>query len=130
MNIIISRLFKTIKPEYYSASCAELGENAGRITWENAMEACPRLLKSSGQLSDFKKYMAGFGAWDDVEIAKWTSRECNALLLQLIAGDIREAGVDTKNPNWNKYQVDSEAGIIHGNMYRGDDGQVYYYIGD
>lgn len=71
-----------------------------------------------------------FLSWDDVEIAKWTSRECNALLLQLIAGDIREAGVDTKNPNWNKYQVDSEAGIIHGNMYRGDDGQVYYYIGD
>ena len=113
----------------YSASVAELGNDAGKITWENSLDAAPRLLKSKDQLQEFAQYIRGFGAWTESEIKAWTVKECNALLLQLIAGDIREAGLDTKNPNWQQYELDSEKGRISGNIYAADNGQVFYYIG-
>lgn len=130
MDINISRLFKTINPKYYSASRAELGENAGSITWQNAIDAAPNYLKSSEKRAEFKSYMQGFGAWSQSEIKAWSVKECNALLLQLISGDIRDAGLDTTNPNWQQYQADSEAGRISGRLFCGDGGQVFYYIGD
>lgn len=129
MEVNITRLFKTINPKYYSASVAELGNDAGSITWQNSLDAAPRLLKSKDQLSEFREYMQGFGAWSESEIKAWSVKECNALLLQLIAGDIREAGLDTKNPDWQQYQADSESGRISGNIYAADNGQVFYYIG-
>lgn len=130
MELKITRLFKTINPKYYSASHAELGQDAGAITWNNAIDAAPALLKTSNDLREFRDYMNGFGAWSDAEIKAWSKRECNALLLQLISGDMREADLDTKAPDWVKYQADSEAGRIGGNMYPGIDGEIYYYIGD
>lgn len=129
MEINITRLFETIEPEYYSASIAELGNDAGSITWKNAIAAAPRLLKGKEQLQEFAKYLLGFGAWSESEIKAWSVKECNALLLQLIAGDIREAGLDTKNPDWQQYKLDSEKGRISGRIYAADNGQVFYDIG-
>lgn len=130
MELKITRLFKTINPKSYASSQAELGPDAGRITWNNAIDAAPALLKTSIDLRAFRDYMHGFGAWPDAEIKAWSKRECNALLLQLISGDMREADLDTKAPDWVKYQADSEAGQISGRLFCGTDGEVYYYIGD
>lgn len=130
MEINITRLFKTINPKYYSASRAELGPDAGAITWNNAIDAAPRLLKSKDQLQAFAQYVYGFGAWSEAEIKAWSVKDCNALLLQLISGDIREADLDTLAPDWIKYQADSEAGRISGRLFCGIDGDIYYYIGD
>lgn len=130
MELKITRLFKTINPKSYSASQAEIGPDAGAITWNNAIDAAPTLLKTADHLRDFRHYMKGFGAWSDAEIKAWSKRECNALLLQLISGDIREADLDTLAPDWVKYQADSEAGQISGRLFCGTDGEVYYYIGD
>ena len=130
MELKITSLFKTINPKCYSASRAELGPDAGAITWNNAIDAAPRLLKTKDQLQEFAQYMHGFGAWGEAEIKAWSVRECNALLLQLISGDIREADLDTMAPDWIKYQADSEAGRISGRLFCGTDSEIYYYIGD
>ena len=48
----------------------------------------------------------------------------------MISGDIREAALDTDEPDWNQYQKDSEAGRISGRIFKGSDAQVYYYVGE
>ena len=130
MEIKITRLFKTIDPKQYSASRAELGENAGSITWKNAIDATPSFLKTANDMQVFRDYMRSFGAWSDSEMKAWSKKECNALLLQLISGDIREADLNTLAPDWVKYQADSEAGRISGRIFCGADNEIYYYIGD
>ena len=116
----------------YSGSVAERGKNAAKETWCNAIEQAKSapLLSTPDALETFRKYMKGFGAWDDEEIKAWTDDECNALLVQLIAGDIREAGLDTDEPDWTQYNKDSEAGLVSGRIMTGDDRRIYYYIGD
>ena len=39
MDIDITEFFNNAEPFEYSASAAELGDNAGRITWQNACNA-------------------------------------------------------------------------------------------
>lgn len=126
MEIKINRLFKTIVPQRYSASQIELGKDVGRITWNNALDAAPNLLNSADKMREFKNYIKGFGAWSESEIKAWTQKECNALLLQLIAGDIREAGLDTTNPDWSDYEKQAEQGRISGSIFKGIDGNIYY----
>lgn len=126
MELNINHLFKTINPAHYSASQAELGPDAGPITWANAIDAAPNLLDSADKMREFKDYMRDFGAWSDAEINAWSQKECNALLLQLIAGDIRESGLDTSNPDWSEYQQQAEQGTVAGYLFHGIDGNIYY----
>lgn len=118
---------------YFSHSRAEGGENAGENTWKAALEDAqtrrPPLLSTPEELDAFRDHVRGFGAWEREEIAAWTSEECNALFLQLIAGDVRVAGADSlEDLDWDQYQKDAESGRIAGNFYRGDDGSIYYYL--
>ena len=55
------------------------------------------------------------------------STDWQALFLQWIAGDLREMGVrySTDMIDW----VRGEQGECPGNVYRGDDGQIYFYAG-
>ena len=71
---------------------------------------------------------AGFGAWTDEEINAWTPTELNALFLQLVSGDIREAGIDTDAPDWEAYEAGADEGQYSGNIST-DAGRVYYYLG-
>ena len=41
MNIDITTFFTEASPRDYSASAAELGQDAGRITWAHAIEDAP-----------------------------------------------------------------------------------------
>jgi hypothetical protein len=130
MEIDISRLFMgDFAPMDYSASAAELGQDAGRITWAHAMEDAEgfSILNTPDKLDAFRAHVKGFGSWSDEEIAGWTQQECNALFLQMVAGDIREAGLDVEAPNWADYEANES---IAGRMYPGDDERIYYYLGD
>lgn len=130
MDINITRFFREADPFEFSASRAERGQNAGAETWANAKregEESP-LLTTPEQIDALRDYVKDFGAWSDEEIAAWSDTECNALFIQLVSGDIREAGLDTDSPDWAQYQKDSEKGRIAGNLYPGDDGEVYYSI--
>lgn len=131
MEINITTFFNNAAPMDYSASVAEIGANAGADTWNAAKEDAPDylMLDDSDKLDALRAYVKTFGAWNDAEIAAWSDIEINALFIQMIAGDMREAGLDAPAPNWTQYEADCEAGRCASNIFKGDDGQVYYYIG-
>jgi hypothetical protein len=132
MELDITEFFESCNPADFSASAAELGKNAARITWQASLEEAENthLLETPAQFDAFRDYMKGFGAWEDDEINGWTAEECNALLIQVISGDIRESCLDTSCPDWAEYEEGAEAGQYSGRICQGDDGKIYYYIGE
>ena len=136
MEIDITALITEGDMFEFSASQAERGMNAGPETWQNAKdEASERPILTADQLDEFRDYMRGFGAWEDEEIDAWDITECNALFIQSVAGDIREAeslcpGEGVGSIDWEAYRELAEAGTCSGRIYPGDDGKVYAYIGD
>ena len=133
MEINITHLVEAGNMMDYSASVAEIGEYAGVYTWQAAMdEFCPdygdmKPLVSGDDIQTVKDYFGGFGAWDAEEREAWTDQEVNALLLQFIAGDIREAG-DDLTEDYEAYQKRAEAGSISSYIYKSDD-QFFCYVG-
>ena len=135
MEIDITDFFNGDDPSLYSASRAELGDNAGKITWSAAMErgaTPPVMLDDDAKLDALRDHTRGFGAWEKEEIDGWTPQECNALFIQMVSGDMREGGLhaDMTAKDWKRYERDAEAGRVSSRIGRGDDGRVYYYLGD
>lgn len=112
MDINITRFYNEAAPMDYSASIAEIGQDAGPSTWRAACEDAPdyNMLDTDDKRDEFRKYVKGFGAWTDDEIAAWDTTQLNALFIQFVSGDMRN----------------NEAERI----YVGDDKQIYYTIGD
>ena len=131
MEIDITDFFNTCRPMDYSASIAEVGPDAGRSTWRAACDASGEycLLDTPDKLDAAREYFRGFGAWSADELAAMPDREVNALLLQFVAGDIREFSEDVTAWDWAVYDDDAAAGRIGGNLFEGDDNRVYIYIG-
>lgn len=96
----------------FSSSIAERGQNAGPETWANAVAFVKEkpLAKPENQ-SDLRDWIREFGAWDDEEIAAMTDDDTNALLLQFVAGDIREM---KRFDSPEEYQAAQEAGTCSG----------------
>jgi hypothetical protein len=146
MEINITHLMndESFAPFEFSASVAERGGNAGRETWANAVEyAADAPLLTLELCSGYKietlddvhrtarDYLAEFGAWDADEIAGWTVDELNAIVLQLICGDIRERAAFADDPDELAEYEESNGGHI----YQGDTeddpgfGLWFYYLG-
>jgi hypothetical protein len=135
MEINISRFFNEAEASGcaadYSASAAELGQDAGRITWNNANRDSStfNLLDDEEKREAWREDVKGFGAWEEDEIAAWSDKELNALFLQFVSGDIREFE-SLCGDDWQEYERLVEQGTCSGRMYRGDDGNVYFYVGN
>lgn len=118
----------------FSASCAERGRNAGPETWANAKaEAAERPILTEDQLDDFRCYVKGFGAWEEAEIAAWNLTECNALFVQMVAGDIREAqslcsGDGIGDIDWEAYEALGHEGTVSSRVFASGD-EIFYYVG-
>lgn len=132
MEIDITDFVMNEEPFNYSASAAEMGTRAGQITWLNAKEEGARkpLLTTEEQLQALRDHVEdmGFGG----EVQGYDANACNALFIQLISGDMREAGmddVDLEDFDWTEYTARSEQGQVSGSIYRGDNGRIYYYLG-
>jgi hypothetical protein len=136
MEIDITRFFNEAEPFDYSASRAERGDNAGPETWANAKQEAHRspLLTTESELAALRSYVKGYGAWSESGIAGWDDDECNALFIQLISGDMREIESlcigDDGEIDWQEHESLASQGTIAGNIYRSDDGRIYYYLGD
>lgn len=130
MEINISRFFAEAEPFEFSRSRAEYGDNAGPTSWANAVKAGTDspLLTTPEQLQALRDHVKGFGAWDDEEIAAWSDAEVNALFIQMISGDMREAGLDC-DPDESAWQEYEENDRVSHNIFRGSDGEIYYYLG-
>ena len=132
MEVCITHFFNTAAPMDYSASVAEIGNDAGPATWAAACDDSPAnmLLDTDEKREAFKEHIRGFGAWSDEEIAAWSEVELNALFMQLISGDMREAdiGPESTADDWIKYEERAHAGQCSGNIFRATDGEVYYSL--
>lgn len=135
MEIDITSFFNNEDPAEFSASRAELGDDAGRITWGYALSRADTdpILTAPAQIDALRSYVKGFGAWDDEEIANWTEAECNAMFIQLISGDMRQIEnlcmADNGDVDWNKHEELAQQGQLAGNIFQGSNGRIYYYLG-
>ena len=133
MEIDITRFFEEAKPFNFSRSVAEAGKDAGPTSWKNALEEGARapLLSTPEELDALREWARDTGAWDETETAAWSADECNALFIQLVSGDMRQGGLDSDpdDSDWKEYERGAEEGRWSGNISRGDDGAIYYYLG-
>ena len=138
MEINITQYVRETEHGDISASAAELGPDAGRITWENAKREAP-MLATEDQLGALRSWALDSGGWNHEEVAAWDEAECNALFCQLVSGDWREleslASDDNGDIDWARARELSEAGTIGWCLFRGDIpgsdgyGQIFYYLG-
>jgi hypothetical protein len=126
MEINITAFVRDADPYEFSGSMAERGENAAKITWQNAMGE-GFLLKTSADFDALRAHVKEFGAWSEEEIAAWSDQECNALFVQLISGDMREAGMEGEIEEFDWQAYEENDSVAH-NIFKGDDGEIYYYL--
>jgi hypothetical protein len=118
-------------PAECSGSRAELGDDAGRITWQNSMAAAavpPVLLDTPEKLDAMRDFARSSGGWTQEEVDAWSAQEVNALLVQWVAGDIRQAFDDAEPADWDwvDYEKRAERGSVPSSLSRGADGAVYF----
>lgn len=141
MEIDITSLFNALAETnlmLFSASAAEMGEDVGSHTWANCMDrADPEeggyiaLLDDEDKVQALRDHCRGFGAWDKEDIDAWTKQEYEAIFIQLIVGDMREADLDPEDPDWEAYAAfcENQGGRLFGGPMS-TDGRVYYYLGE
>lgn len=130
MEINITRFFNDCAPRDYSASMAELGPDAGRITWSHSVEDSPEyfLLDDEDKREAFRSFVKSSGGWSETEIRAWSDIELNALFIQWIAGDMRELGIDNPiNVDWGEVERVQSEGLAPSNIFKGIDGEIYFY---
>jgi hypothetical protein len=111
-----------------SGSVAELGKDAGKVTWNNskAYAAEKPLLETDEQREAARNHFGEYGAWSDDEIAAWSEEELQAIVCQEVAAEIREFDrFDTTA----EYEQASHEGQVSGRLYQGTDGRWYCYFG-
>jgi hypothetical protein len=121
MDILVPYFIKE-DPYKFSASVAELGEDAGSITWNNALEAAKtwEAIKPT-DMPELRSYFKTFGAWSSEELIGFSCLDLRALVIQLIAGDWRNY-IDEPEDSDNK----------PASIYEDEDdpGMFYYYLGE
>lgn len=128
MEINIPQLSET--PMFsFSHSMAEGGENAGANTWQAALNGPRPLLNTEEEYQAFRDFVKSSGGWSEEEIAAWDINELQALFLQWIAGDVREAGADClADIDWLEYEQQSREGQVSGNLFRTDEGHIFFSL--
>lgn len=130
MEIDITDFFNNADAFQFSHSQAEGGKTAGRDTWNAATRegAESPLLRTADEFEALRRYAKDFGAWSEEEIIAWDAVACNALFIQLISGDMREAGLDNEpdKATWADYTERAQEGRCSGNIWQGSDGRIYY----
>jgi len=108
MEINITSLLETDMYDF-AHSAAEGGQDAGRNTWNAALKGPRPLLQTPEEFEAFRDYVKGFGAWEAEEIAAWDENECQALFLQMIAGDVRQCPAILEGVNFYEREEDGKA---------------------
>ena len=136
-EIDISRIVgsEDFTPFDLSNNRATLGDNAGALTWQASQEAAgeiPSLLPTPEHKEQFRDFVRSSGGWSRDEIEGWSDSHLDALFLQWVAGDIREAfgDADPSGWDWAEYEEDSQAGRISSRLFRADDGRIFFHIGN
>lgn len=131
MEINITKFYNEACPKNYSASVAEIGQNAGADTWNAAKEDAPdyNFIDTPEKVDAFKSFVLDSGGWNQEEIDAWSLIELNALFLQWVSGDIRECLEWDVDDIWANYEEMAEAGTVPSRLFKAEDNQVYFDIG-
>jgi hypothetical protein len=94
ITVNLANMFDEFEPWLVSNSRANLGDFAGRITWNNAIAIAAdhdSWLRSDlcDAVDGMRDWARECGAWDAEEIAAWSVEDCLGLLVQNIASDLR-----------------------------------------
>lgn len=136
MEINITKYFQSTEHSLISGSVFELGDNAARITWNNAKQEAAEsaMLDTEEKLQAMRDYARSTGGWNAEEIAAWSAVELNALFNQFVSGDVREIEDlcmdDDGEIDWEEYERLANKGTISGSIFRADNGDIYYYLGE
>lgn len=116
-----------------SASQAELGANAAKVTWGSAQDAASAaaFLNTDDECDKARDWLAEFGAWSGDELCAMSNREVRALIIQFVSGDVREAeklapGDGPGFIDWAALRVLQEEGAVSSHLFLSDDGLVYF----
>jgi hypothetical protein len=139
MELDITDFVANADPKAYCGSVAELGENAGPMTWNAAHRDSEKfpLLQTDQQRETFRAWLKSTGGWTQEEIGEWNNVELNALCIQFMSGDILDAQDENSGPlahwdaaDWERYYARANRGEIAGTLTRSSDGRIYYYVGN
>ena len=135
MDINITRFFETAETHDFSNSVANTGlTDIGKITWLNAKDEAQRtpLLTTEDELDAMRAFARASGGWDQDEVAAWSADEVNALFIQWISGDMNEMGDlftdDDGEIDWEAVEEAQQQGRIASNIYRADDGSIWFTL--
>ena len=96
------------------SSVAEMGQDAGKITWNNSLNSDCNLITNDEIKNEVIDHFKGFGAWDNLD--SWTTNELNALLIQEVSSSIRELDHCTIEES-------------SGRLFECDKGETYFTLG-
>lgn len=123
MEVNITKFYNEACPKDYSASAAEIGQDAGPSTWRAAMDDAEDYnYITEENAEEFRAYIRSSGGWNREETNAFSMQQLNALFIQWISGDIREKGAET----WEEYEKASELGVNIGSLFQVGD-QVYWF---
>lgn len=113
-----------------SNSAANLGDQAGRLTWEASKRSGRLLTLSEGQKEAFRDFVRSSGGWDEEETAAFSDTDLTALCVQWISGDVREGfGDDLPDDpaewDWEDYNQQAERGSVPSTLYL-HDGKLFW----
>ncbi len=130
MEINITKFFNEAAPMDYSASIAEIGREAAKDTWQAANDDSEdyMMLDTEEKREAFRRFAQSAGFSEADEFSTWSDVQLNALFLQWISGDMREADLtaDMSDEDWQAYERNENTA---GRIFRGDNGQIYFYVG-
>ncbi len=126
MEMNVTNVVNGIRPMNYSASIMEIGQDAGTITWSNAIDDSDHLIQGYDRAATIEHF-ADYGAWSGDELNASDDTELKAMLLQEIAAEMREHDITTfwDKEQWGEYMNSDNVG----RLFMGDDEQIYFYIG-
>ena len=130
MEIDVTDFLASTDCSMLSGSVVELGTNAGRITWQNSIDAVKGFnpLPDGAALHEFRDWLRPWGGWDDAEIATMSDEHLRALCVQWIASDWRECFGDreSSNADWSDYETRASEGQCPSSFYRDDTGRTFW----
>ena len=111
-------------------SAANLGQNAGKLTWQASQRAAAALTLAEEQKEAFRDFVRSSGGWDDDEIEAWPDADLTALCVQWISGDVREGfGDDLPDDpaewDWADYNERAERESVSSALYL-HDGKLFW----